>query len=505
MKKVKKVYDHHPKQYALKRNDYTPEEIEELAAAFKAKNRFLADRFRQLTPREFIRGIFPEGTFEQFDDREGDDPDKRKANGILSVLEDKTSRGRKYNRILFDDLAALDEVAGKEFVIMSPVTYSGRRRIEKNAYKIFGITIDLDEVDIDCIKDLIHQAENKFIPYPTYIINSGTGLHVYYIFETPVAAFPKYFSSFSRMKAALSNIVWNQYTSNLKKKQVQGIFQGYRVPGTQTKIREDCIVTAFEVGKKVTVNYLNSFVDDDDKADFDDDHYLDLDQIKKIIRGEVYEDKAKVEKLKAWYERRIEKKIPAGQYELNETQKTRRRAWYESWKKKIRTGAFDGNRYFCVCVLFTYAIKAEIPKEEVMQDALDLVYMLDMRTERKGNSFTEEDVLAASKYYDPKFIKMSRARILQMTKIDIGKTKRNGQTQKNHLEVARAIRDIRMKQQGRADWREGNGRPKGSGTKAWRVRDWRDAHPGGKKEECHRDTGISRDTIRKWWNYKEIQ
>lgn len=488
------TYSHHPKQYALKRNDYTSEEIEELAAAFVEKNRFLASRFRQLSPREFVRGIFPEGTFEIFNEREGDDPDRRKANGILSILEDKESRGRKYNRILFDDLAALDEVAGKEFVIMSPVTYSGRRRVEKYAYKIYGIAIDLDEVDIDCIKDLIHQAEIKFIPYPTYIVNSGTGLHVYYIFETPVAAFPKYFTSFSKMKAALSDLVWNQYTSNLKKKQVQGIFQGYRVPGTQTKIREDCIVTAFEVGGKVTVNYLNSFVDDENKADFDDDHYLDLDQIKKILRGEVYAEKEKVEKLRSWYERRIEKKIPAGQYKLNDTQKKRRRAWYESWKKRIRTGAFDGNRYFCICVLFTYAIKADISKEEAMKDALDLVYMLDTKTERKGNSFTEEDVLAASKYYSPQFIKMSRARILQMTKIDIGKTKRNGRSRADHIKLMNYVRDEINGH--KESWREGNGRP----SKAKFVRDWRDAHPNGKKEDCHRETGMSRDTIRKWWN-----
>ncbi len=496
---MKTKYDHHPKQYALRRNDYTPEEIEELAAAFVEKNRFLASRFKELSPREFVRGIFPPGTFEQFNGGEGEDPDKRKANGILSILEDKESRGRKYNRILFDDLAALDEVAGKEFVIMSPVTYSGRKRVERYAYKIYGIAIDLDEVDIDCIKDLIHQAETEQIPFPTYLVNSGTGLHVYYIFETPVAAFPKYFNSFSKMKAALSNIVWNQYTSNLKKKQVQGIFQGYRVPGTQTKIREDCIVTAFEVGRKITVNYLNSFVEDENKADFNDDHYLDLDQIKKILRGEVYEEKEKVEKLRAWYERRIEKKIPVGQYELSETQKKRRRAWYESWKKKLRFGAFDGNRYFCVCVLFTYAIKAGISKEDALKDALDLVYMLDTKTERKGNSFTEEDVFAASKYYDQKFVKMSRARIMQMTKIDIGKTKRNGRSQKIHLEGARALQEIKHKYDGK-DWREGNGRPKGSGTKKQLIENWRRDHPDGKKIDCERELQISRPTVLKWWD-----
>ncbi len=495
---MKHYYKHHPKQYQPRRSDYTSEELIQLAAAFRAKNSFLADEFRQLTPYEFVRGIFPEGTFEIFNDREGDDPDRRKANGILSVLEDKTQPGRKYNRILFDDLAALDEVAGKEFVIMSPVTYSGRRRVEKNAYKIYGLTIDLDEVDIQCIWDLIYQAAGKIIPYPTFLVNSGTGLHVYYVFDTPVAAFPKYYPSFTRLKAALTNLVWNPYTSNLTKKQIQGIFQGYRLPGTQTKISDDCIVTAFEVGKKVTVNYLNTFVDDDNKADFDDNHYLDMDQIKKILRGEVYAEKEKVEKLRDWYERRIVKNIPVGHYKLTEVEKKRRRAWYESWKKRIKAHAFDGNRYFCICVLFVYAQKADIPIDEVTNDALNFVYYLDSLTQRKGNRFTEADIFAAQKYYDRAFIKMGRSRILQMTGIDIGKTKRNGQPQKWHLEDIRE-RKAKMKQRGQR-FKNSEGRPKGSGTKEQIIRDWRDAHPFGKKIECYRETGLSRSTILKWWH-----
>ncbi len=496
---LKKPYDHHPKQRARQRDDFTPEEVAELVAEFEEKNAFLASRFRQLSPREFVRGIFPEGSFEKFNDHEGTDQTKRKANGILSILKDKESRGRKYNRILFDDLAALDEVQGKEFVILSPVAYSGRRRDEKNAYLFYGLAIDLDEVDIDCIKDLIHQAQTDFIPFPTYIVNSGTGLHVYYIFETPVPALSKYYKSFSRMKADLSNLIWNHYTSNRKQKQVQGIFQGYRVPGTQTKIREDCIVTAFEVGGKVTINQLNSFVSDENKADFDEDHYISLKEIEQRLGDFSTEPEWNAEKWRAWYERRIEKKKPVGNYRLNAAQKKRRRAWYEAWKKKLRAGAFDGNRYFCICVLFNYAMKARIPKAEARKDALDLVYFLDSKTERKGNNFTKEDVKAAEQYYDRKFIKMSRAKILQMTKIDIGKTKRR----KNPWPKSVHVEDMRetyktMKKNG-IPFNRPEGRPKGSGTKADLVRDWRDEHPNGRKIDCERELHLSRHTVLKWW------
>ena len=56
-----------------------------------------------------------------------------------------------------------------------------------------------------------------------------------------------------------------------------------------------------------------------------------------------------------------------------------------------------------------------------------------------------------------------------------------------------------MKRQGK-DWREGNGRPKGSGTKENQVKEWRKNNPNGKKAQCIRDTGLSKMTVYKWWN-----
>lgn len=44
------------------------------------------------------------------------------------------------------------------------------------------------------------------------------------------------------------------------------------------------------------------------------------------------------------------------------------------------------------------------------------------------------------------------------------------------------------------------GRPKGSGTKQAIIQAWRKNNPGGKKIDCHRETGLSRPTIDKWWD-----
>ena len=59
-------------------------------------------------------------------------------------------------------------------------------------------------------------------------------------------------------------------------------------------------------------------------------------------------------------------------------------------------------------VLFHYARKAEIPLDEALKDAMELLPWLDSLTNREGNDFTEADILAATHYYNDEFIKMGR-------------------------------------------------------------------------------------------------
>ena len=102
--------------------------------------------------------------------------------------------------------------------------------------------------------------------------------------------------------------------------------------------------------------------------------------------------------------------------------------------------------------------------------------------------------------YRENFKTWGRDKLALVSAIPMPANKRNYLTQREHLEIARGIRDIRMKQKGKSDWREGNGRPIGSGTKEEQIRTWRLANPNGKKIDCHRATGITRPTIDKWWN-----
>ena len=140
---------------------------------FKMKNEWLGQFYEEVKPKDFYRAVFPEGSFE----REGH-PEDEKCNGVLTVIEGEKAR----NYIVFDELNMVDEVKGAEFAIMSPVGYSGRNRTAKNARWLCGIAVDLDGVEMEQLRDVFHQMKHDFLPQCTYCVNSGHGLHLYYLF-----------------------------------------------------------------------------------------------------------------------------------------------------------------------------------------------------------------------------------------------------------------------------------------------------------------------------------
>ena len=151
--------------------------------------------------------------------------------------------------------------------------------------------------------------------------------------------------------------------------------------------------------------------------------------------------------------------------------------------------------------LAIFAIKCDISEDELRKDAYSLIPILDALSKDNNESsrFTKEDVDAALHGYRNEFKMWGRDKITLISAIPLPVNKRNYRTQEEHMKVISAIRDIV-----KPNWREGNGRPKGRKNsdypKAEIVKQWCLDHPSGKKIDCHRDTGLSRMTINKWWN-----
>lgn len=432
---------------------------------FNWKNEYLGTYFEPLEPLEFYREIFPPGELE----REGHSEDK-KPNAILTVFEG----GRGINRLVFDNLEEIEAVQGEEFAIISPITYYGRNRKSNRAAYLYGLTFDLDGVGKDEIRDLFYQMDNDLIPQCTFCSNSGHGLHLFYQFKKPVKVTKASAIRIRQLKHDLTDLIWNKYTSQEKTIQYQGIFQGFRVVGTQTKLGKDCMVSVFRTGDKIDFDDLNFYLTEEK-------------QVKDVtFKPDLTLSEAKM-KFPEWYQKRIIEKQPVGRCEID-------RGLYDWWLKKIHSAASVGHRYNCIVVLAAFAQKCNIPESELKKDAMALVEHFDSFTKDEHNHFTKKDVRDALKFYkNENAYRMTRKEAVRLSGIVIEPTKRNGRKQPVHMQYLNHMNEFRRSVG--EDFDKG-GRPSAEQT----VQQWQQKNPNGKKAQCIKETGLSKPTVYKWWD-----
>lgn len=472
-----------------------------------------------VSPYDFWRTIFPEGFLQSrgeevpWHEQGGGHP-----NGIAIQITHKTKTVKTKTGIehdvpvierftLTDDLDGVEERVvdsnrKNESVFCAPVSYFGKSRVAANARFLHAFAIDLDGVGVQELKNMLKQFRNgrdpKFaadkwvsLPQPTFLVNSGTGFHLYYVLDQPIPLIPRIVPFVQEIKAMLTDYIWRDTVSTLEDVQHQGIYQPFRMPGTPTKlngkaagskIKDKYEAVAFvhngEDGKpwRCSLDYLLGYAGvrgGKDRA-----------ELIELMRTAGRTPIERAKKLwPEWYQARIVEGKAPGRW-------TCKRDLYDWWLGEVETKATDHHRYWCLNVLAAYARKCGIPYDELEADALALVPTLEGLTVREDNHFTEDHALAAIEaYYDPIIHKLTRERIERRTAIELPKNKRNGRSQAKHLEGARAIRDINND-----NWREGNGRK----PKADLVRKYAAEHPDANHSEIARALGISRPTVIKW-------
>lgn len=423
---------------------------------------------------DFYRDIFPEGSFEKRGVYEDG-----KYNGIAVSIQKGEKKAKRLT--VTDDLEAIDEMAMTDaFCLMSPISYAGKSRKSTNARFMYALAIDLDGMEtLEQWHFFIKQVEQghdmlSFIwglPKPTYLVSSGTGIHIYYAFQKPIPLFRNIVEQLEVLKRRLTWQAWTQGASSLHDNvQYESLFQGFRVVGTVTKKGDRC--RAFKVGNKITVEYLNYFVPEEYR-----------------VKTFVYQSTLSLAKAKErypeWYQKRIVEKRPKSTWVC-------KKDLYDWWIRKLSAGAEQGHRYWCIMTLATYAKKCGVSREELEEDAYGLIPLMNT----KGDPFTEDDVLHALEAFTDSYITYPIDTIVKRTGIQIEKNKRNGRKRKEHIKLMNYIRDEINENKG---WREGNGRPKGSSRERKIVEEWRKQHPKGKKVDCIRETGLSKPTVYKWW------
>lgn len=438
--------------------------------------------YKEVAPKYFYRQIFQHHL-----DKKGAFT-KGKYVGIACEIT-KEKKGKKTvvkRHTITDDLDTIDDLLKSEnFIIISPISYIGKSRKTENATRMYAFAIEIDDLRVSDdgrpvgLNDLLHHFDIELLPTPNYIICSGNGVHLYYVFEQPLILFDNVKKSLDAFKKALTPYFWNQYvTKDYKTENIQfeSPFQGFRMAGGVTKKGDRTRI--FEISTHpIAIEELNRYAVKYGKKEC---------QIDIAYESELTLAEAK-EAYPEWYERRIVNKQKKGTWEC-------KRDLYDWWKRRITEGASVGHRYYCLLMLSIYAIKCgrNVSEEELIEDAYSFLDKFDEMSENEINRFTDEDVMDALQgYYDKDLVTYPINSIVYRSGIPIEKNKRNFRKQAIHIKYMNNQRAFKVEM---GECTNG-GRP----DKRQIVQSWRLEHPGGRKIECERDTGLSRHTVLKWW------
>ncbi len=450
----------------------------------------LKSDFREVEPLEFYREIFPVGeldkkgafTKDKFTGIACEFTNKKKSNGKQLV--------KRYS--ITDDLEEIETLLKSDnFIILSPISYIGKARLTDNAKVMYAFAIEIDDIRVDengradGYYDLIHQMKNDILPMANYIVASGNGIHLYYLFDKPLLLYPNVKKSLVRFKEYMTPYFWNRYvTTSYKPDDIQNesAFQGFRLAGGVSKKGDRTRV--FEISKnRVSIDYLNSFV----RGDKAEEYKIDL-----LYHSRLTLEQAK-EKYPEWYQKRVVEKKEKGSW-------TCKRDLYDWWLRKIKEETTVGHRYYCLMILNIYAIKSGISYDELEQDCLSLLEPFDKMSDKDTNRFTKKDVVdALQSFQDKGLVTYPINSIIFRSGIHIEKNKRNYRNRDVHIKTVNNMRKFRRDELGIDEYKN-NGRPKGSGTKEQLIKDFLEKHKNENLSvaEIARRLNVSRPTVYKY-------
>lgn len=460
--------------------------LERQQALYREKNAHLRQYLEPVEPYEFYREIFPEGSFERkghFEDAKGNGialvvPQKSKVVQENGVALEIKGDGKANRHVITDELRELEDIKGTDFTIMSPISYFGRQRRGQNARYLYAMVFDLDGVGMPQLRDTLHQMNKDIIPKATFVVNSGTGLHLYYVLTEPIPMYPQNQKILKELKYALIRQIWNRFTSSIKEPQMQGILQGFRVVGTSSKLGKDYPVVAYRYGGAVGLEKLLDYIPDSNGEQ---------QRIEALMRKSRLSLAEAKEKYPDWYERRVVKKERRGRW-------TVKRDLYDWWLHRIADEIRVGHRFYGIMTLAIYAKKCGIDEAELRRDAFALLKPYDDMSVEDINRFTKDDIVCALEMFNEDYVTFPRDDIAKLSGMTMPVNKRNWLKQDQHLYLARRRKED-MKAVG-ISMKSAEGRP----TAEKIVHVWRQKHPDGRKADCHRDTGLDPKTIRKWWD-----
>lgn len=446
---------------------------------------YLKTQYDEIGGYDFYRYIFPDN------ENAGEycsDFSKPNAIYLYQDERDEGTKRRLRRRIMLNDVWNGDYLTCIErnpLTLCSGLSYRKRANTLNNAQKMHALIFDLDGVGGREVKNLFLRFGKapdtlRSLPTPTFLVLSGKGLHVYYVFEEPIDLYPNIKVQLKSLKYDLTFKMWDyKSTSQIKQVQYQSINQSFRMVGSLNS-KYGTVVKAYKVGEKVTIDYLNPYVNNKDNQ---------VDVNKPFKPSQMTRAKAK-ETYPEWYARVVEgKQRNLKKWDIKSKQGY---ALYEWWKRQMEH-IVGGHRYYFLMCMAIYACKCDVPKKQLKADMYAIFDRL--ANIEHENPLLKSDIKSALEAYDKEYYNFTIRDIEALSGVRIERNKRNNRRQRQHMEIMRAIQNVIN-----PDWRQGNGRP----SKRDIVMAYRQEHPKATKTDCKNDTGLTYPTIRKYWDDCDI-
>lgn len=448
---------------------------------------YLDAQFERVGGFEFYQELFPDNELWGMKCRDFSHPSAVYLYWDAQSKPQKLRRRKMYGDTWEQDY--MEFVEENSLTLCSGLVYRGRENQLKRAQRMNALIFDLDGVGIGELRNLFLRfggdpARVRRLPMPTFLVLSGTGLHVYYVFREPIDLYPNIKIQLKSLKYDLTFRMWEYGgTSQVATIQYQSINQSFRMVGTINE-KHGTPVVAFRVGDRVTLEYLNAYAKPENRVDVN--RPFRPSKMTRAEAKEAYPD---------WYERVVvngekgrKKWDIAGKVHGEDPH-----ALYHWWLRRVGE-IRGGHRYFFLMCLAIYAYKCDVPKEQLRKDMQQAFE--DLQMVKHENVLTKNDIKSALEAYDKEYYNFTIADIAALTDVRIERNRRNGRSQELHMQYMNMIRQFKV---GIGECTNG-GRPSGSGTAQSRVCEWRWQHPEGRKADCIRDTGLSKPTVYKWWD-----
>lgn len=352
--------------------------------------------------------------------------------------------GKTYRTARPDDLPMI--AAFRADLYVPPCEFFGGVYRQACLAKVFALVLDIDNMDPDTLGRMVQRINAHELPQPSLLVNSGSGIHVYFAFNGPVDAYKRRLPT---LRAILTNLA--DAFEGYGRMDRHPLTQAFRPVGSQTKLGD--VATGFLTGNRWTVAQLAEEAGVDLGGNFGPVEKTDKPATKLKKTNVVYIPNAK-------------------------------RKLFRYCAERVFKHTDLGGRYMALFGLAIVGYKTHTPRAEVIAEMESLVKIWNRRHPEAPVELREID--KAMDGYSQKFLMVRSATLEEYFGWAFErKIPRKGRTQEQHLRRALAIRHAGEKEDIK-----------------YKLEKYVAENPGVSLRQIERETGLNFRTIKKYYPQK---